>query len=368
MAEQVLPRRNMGQGVGMLAFVLLGGLILGILLQLVLAAVAGRMGAALAAGNVIVALVWPVWAIVAVEAVYAKIPPYQRVMPLGTARAIVGFLALIFVWEIVARYLFTNALVIVPLSKIWDAFLKLLVPNVKPLPVATPTDTPVLAQLWPLWRMMEQGWNEVCLSRPLCLHSWTSFQEFFLGYIIAAVLGVVLGLLLATNQKMRDYLEPWVSFLYAVPLVAIAPLFIVAFGIGIMSKVVVIFLVAVFIILVNTEVGVLSTDPHLIEAARSFGASRLQIFRKVLLPAALPFIIAGLRLGMARGLVGVVVAELFGAKAGLGFLILASAQVFDTASLFVGVLVLAIGGYLGVEALKFIETKLAPWRHFEFKD
>src|SRR5688500_12378113 len=114
MAEQVLPRRNVGQGVGMLAFVLLGGLILGILLQLVLAAVAGRMGAALAAGNVIVALVWPVWAIVAVEAVYAKIPPYQRIMPLGTARAIVGFLALIFVWEITARYLFTNALVIVP--------------------------------------------------------------------------------------------------------------------------------------------------------------------------------------------------------------------------------------------------------------
>ena len=332
MAEQVLPRRNVGQGVGMLAFVLLGGLILGILLQLVLAAVAGRMGAALAAGNVIVALVWPVWAIVAVEAVYAKIPPYQRIMPLGTARAIVGFLALIFVWEITARYLFTNALVIVPLSKIWDAFIK-------------------LARTGELWK-----------------HTSVSLQEFVLGYVAAAVIGVVLGLLLATNQKMRDYLEPWVSFLYAVPLVAIAPLFIVAFGIGIMSKVVVIFLVAVFIILVNTEVGVLSTDPHLIEAARSFGASRMQIFRKVLLPAALPFIIAGLRLGMARGLVGVVVAELFGAKAGLGFLILASAQVFDTASLFVGVLVLAVGGYLGVEALKFIETKLAPWRHFEFKD
>jgi NitT/TauT family transport system permease protein len=82
----------------------------------------------------------------------------------------------------------------------------------------------------------------------------------------------------------------------------------------------------------------------------------------------LPFIIAGLRLGMARALVGVVVAELFGAKAGLGFLILASSQVFDTASLFVGVLSLAVGGYLGVELLKWIETRMAPWRHFEFKD
>jgi NitT/TauT family transport system permease protein len=332
MAEQVLARKNVGQGLGMLFFVLLGGLVFAIVLQMVLGLVMGTTGEAISQSNVIIALVWPVWAIVAVEAIYAKIPPYQRVMALGTARAIVGFLAVIFVWEIVARYFFTNALVLVPLSKIWEAFLK-------------------LARSGELWK-----------------HASVSLQEFALGYIAAAIVGVLLGLLLATNQKLRDYAEPWVSFLYAVPLVAIAPLFIVAFGIGIMSKVVVIFLVSVFIILVNTEVGVLSTDPHLIEAARSFGASRIQIFRKVLLPAALPFIIAGLRLGMARGLVGVVVAELFGAKAGLGFLILASAQVFDTASLFVGVLVLAIGGYLGVEGLKLVEHRMAPWRHFEFKD
>jgi NitT/TauT family transport system permease protein len=354
MAEQVVARRNTGQGVGMLLFVLVGGLLIGVALQVIVGQALGYTGAALAQSNVIVAIVWPVWAIVAVEAIYAKMPPYQRIWPLGTARAIVGFLGVIFVWELFTRYFFTNALVLVPLSKIWDAFLKLLTPNVKPLPATAPP-----------W---EQLFNEACLSRQLCLHSWTSFQEFIVGYAAAAIIGILIGLLLATNLRVRDYAGPWVSFLYAVPLVAIAPLFIVAFGIGLQSKMIVIFLVAVFIIVVNTEVGVLSTDPHLIEAARSFGASRLQIFRKVLLPAALPFIIAGLRLGMARGLVGVVVAELFGAKAGLGFLILASAQVFDTASLFVGVLVLAIGGYLGVELLKYVEHKMAPWRHFEFKD
>ena len=333
MAEQAFARKNVGQGVGILVFVLLGGLIAGLILQIILGAALGNLGAALSQSNVIVGLVWPVWAIIAVEAIYAKIPPYQRIMPLGVARAIVGFLAVIFVWEIFARYLFTNALVLVPLSKIWEAFIK-------------------LSQSGELWK-----------------HTQVSlFQEFVPGFLIAAVIGVLLGLLLATNHTMRDYLAPWVSFLYAVPLVAIAPLFIVAFGIGPTSKIVVIFLVSVFIILVNTEVGVLSTPPELIEAARSFGASRMQIFRKVLLPAALPFIIAGLRLGMARGLVGVVVAELFGAKAGLGFLILASAQVFDTASLFVGVLVLAVGGYLGVELLKLVEKRMAPYRHFEFKD
>ncbi|HWP29009.1 MAG TPA: ABC transporter permease [Chloroflexota bacterium] len=332
MAEEVIARRNVGQGLGMLFFVLVGGLLTGIVLQLIVGLALGSTGEVLSQGNVVVGIIWPLWAIIAVEAVYARIPPYQRLLPLSAARAIVGFLAMIFAWELIARYLFTNALVLVPLSKVWEAFVK-------------------LARNGELWK-----------------HTSVSLQEFALGFAAAAVVGIVLGLLLATSPKLRDYVEPWVSFLYAVPLVAIAPLFIVAFGIGIMSKVVVIFLVAVFIIIVNTEVGVLSTDPNLIEAARSFGATRLQIFRKVLLPAALPFIVAGLRLGMARGLVGVVVAELFGAKAGLGFLILASAQVFDTASLFVGVLVLAVGGYLGVELLKFIEHKLAPWRHFEFKD
>ncbi len=328
---QVAVRKSVGQGIGVVLFVLLGGLVLGVLLQVIIGLLGGS-AAALAQSNVIMMVVWPVWAIVAVETIYARMPPYQRVMPLGLARALVGFLAMIFLWQIVATYFFTNALVIVPLSKVWDAFIK-------------------LSRSGELWK-----------------HTSVSLQEFALGYVVAAVVGILVGLLLATNARLRDYAGPWVSFFYAVPLVAIAPLFIVAFGIGIMSKVVVIFLVAVFIILVNTEVGVLSTDPNLIEAARSFGANRFQIFRKVLLPAALPFIIAGLRLGVARGLVGVVVAELFGAKAGLGFLILASAQVFDTASLFVGVLVLAIGGYLGVELLKWVEHKMAPWRHFEFKD
>jgi NitT/TauT family transport system permease protein len=330
MAGQVIARKRVGQGLGVLAFALLGGLLVGIVLQVGAGLLLGSAGAALQQYNWIVSVVWPLWAIVAVETVYARLPAPQRVLSLTAARAIVGFLAVTWLWEQGARLL-NNKLILVPLSDIGAAFVK-------------------LARSGELWK-----------------HTSVSLQEFVLGYAAAAVIGILLGLLLATSPRLRDYLAPWVSFLYAVPLVAIAPLFIVAFGIGIMSKVVVIFLVAVFIILVNTEVGVTSTDQQLIEAARSFGASRLQIFRKVLLPSALPFIVAGLRLGLARALVGVVVAELFGAKAGLGFLILASAQVFDTASLFVGVLVLAIGGYLGVELLKWIEFKLAPYRRFELK-
>jgi len=111
--------------------------------------------------------------------------------------------------------------------------------------------------------------------------------------------------------------------------------------------------------------GIEGTDRHLIEAARSFGARPMQIFAKVMLPSALPVIVTGLRLGLARGLVGVVVAELFGAKAGLGYLILYSAQTFDMAALFAGVLILAVAGVVSSEALKALERRLAPWRFVE---
>ncbi|TMF67223.1 MAG: ABC transporter permease subunit [Chloroflexi bacterium] len=131
------------------------------------------------------------------------------------------------------------------------------------------------------------------------------------------------------------------------------------------SAVHVILLVSIFPILLNTLTGIEGTDRHLIEAARSFGARPMQIFAKVMFPSALPVIVTGLRLGLARGLVGVVVAELFGAKAGLGYLILYSAQTFDMAALFAGVLILAVAGVVSSEALKALERRLAPWRFVE---
>jgi NitT/TauT family transport system permease protein len=105
-----------------------------------------------------------------------------------------------------------------------------------------------------------------------------------------------------------------------------------------------------------------TTERTLIDVARSLSATPIQIYTKVRLPAALPFIIAGLRLSVARALVGVVVAELFGARAGLGFMIVNSAQSFDTAAVFVGVFILAVAGVVSVELLKLLEIKLAPWR------
>jgi NitT/TauT family transport system permease protein len=124
-----------------------------------------------------------------------------------------------------------------------------------------------------------------------------------------------------------------------------------------------VFLVSVFPVLVNTQAGVESTDEGLVETARAFSASQRQIFTKVLLPSAVPFIVAGLRLGIGRGLVGVVVAELFGARAGLGYLITVSSQIFDMGALFAATLTLAAAGMISTELIRVVERRIAPWRY-----
>lgn len=191
---------------------------------------------------------------------------------------------------------------------------------------------------------------------------YVSFIEFAGGFSLSVVIGISLGIVLAEFPLIRGLIDPWISMLYATPIIALGPLFILWLGIGVFSKIAIVFLVAVFPIIINTVSGLTTTDKTLLEVAQSFGANSRQLYTKVRLPAALPFIVAGLRLSVARALVGVVVAELFGARAGLGFLIVNSAQSFDTAGVFVGVIILAIAGVISVELLKWIEFRLAPWR------
>ena len=241
----------------------------------------------------------------------------------------VSFAIAIVLWEFCARVLVANNLFFTPLSDI-----------------AVRT-----VELWSTGELQN--------------HIYVSFIEFAGGFALAVALGILLGVVLAEFPLVRGLVDPWVSMLYATPIIALGPLFILWLGIGVISKSSIVFLVAVFPILINTVSGLTTTDKVFIEVAESFGANAWQIYVKVRMPAALPFIIAGLRLGVARALVGVVVAELFGARAGLGFLILNSAQSFDTAGVFVGVIILAIAGVLSVELLKWLEFKLAPWRHQE---
>jgi NitT/TauT family transport system permease protein len=199
-------------------------------------------------------------------------------------------------------------------------------------------------------------------SGELQKHMWVSGSEFVLGYVSASIIGVALGLLIASFAPAKQALQPWVSGLYATPTVALAPLFILWFGVGIYSKVVVVGLLVVFPVIINTEAGLRMTNSHLIEMVKSFGASSRQIFLKVSLPSALPFIFAGLKLGIGRGLIGVVVAEMFGARAGLGQLISQSAETFNMPELFAGVSILAVAGIVLTSGFQGLEARLIPWR------
>jgi NitT/TauT family transport system permease protein len=183
-----------------------------------------------------------------------------------------------------------------------------------------------------------------------------------IGFVIGSIAGIAIGLAMASNERVASLLNPWVAGIYATPIIALAPLLILWFGIGIWSKVAVVVSLVIFPVIINTEAGLRATDRQLIELARSFCATRWQIFSKVSLPAALPFIMAGLRLGVGRGLIGVVVGELFGARAGLGFLVVQSAEAFNMPRLFAGVLVLAAAGIVLTSGFQALERRLVPWR------
>jgi len=175
-------------------------------------------------------------------------------------------------------------------------------------------------------------------------HVGISAAEFAIGYVIASLIGIGFGFGMASSVRFKQAMQPWISGFYATPTIALAPLFILWLGIGIWSKVLVVIFLVLFPVTINTEAGLRTTSDRLIEMLRSFGASRRQIFFKVSLPSALPFILAGLKLGIGRGLIGVVVAELFGSRAGLGRLISQSADAFNMPDLFAGVIVLAVAG------------------------
>jgi ABC-type nitrate/sulfonate/bicarbonate transport system permease component len=181
------------------------------------------------------------------------------------------------------------------------------------------------------------------------------------GFFLSIAVGVPLGAAMGRSRLTRDTLEPFIMAKYSSPTVAFLPLLIIWLGIGVASKVALIFLGGVFVIIINTEAGVSNVDRRLIETARSFTASELQILWKIVLPASIPFIIAGIRLSVGRILIMVVVAELYASTAGLGYLIFQAGAMYDTAMIFVGVAILATVGIVLNSLLRNMEHRIAPW-------
>ncbi len=232
------------------------------------------------------------------------------------------------------------------------------------------------------WEGLPRGWwgkaiDPVFVSSPLVIartgvqlfatgEIWpdlgVSGVEFLLGFVLAVAAGIVLGVAAGWNRFVFYALDPFFSALNATPRVALLPLIIIWVGIGIWSKVLVVFLGAVIPVYLNVLAGVRTTDTRLLRVAASFGASRAHLFRTIVLPGAVPYLLTGLRLGVGRAMVGIVVGELYAATAGIGFMITVAGASFQTDKVFVGVVLIAITGGLLIEGLGRVERRFDTWR------
>jgi ABC-type nitrate/sulfonate/bicarbonate transport system permease component len=189
-----------------------------------------------------------------------------------------------------------------------------------------------------------------------------SGKNFAIGFGIALVTGVVLGVIVGWYRRIRLILDPFLNALYAAPRIAMMPLIIIWFGIGMWSKVFIVFLSAFFPILVNTVAGIRNMDRDLLRAARAFCASDWQIFKTLAIPGSVPFILTGVRQGVAVGLIGVVVGEMLGSSEGVGFMVAYGGQTFQTDTLFVGFVIIAFAGILLTSVAERLERRFSRWR------
>jgi NitT/TauT family transport system permease protein len=202
---------------------------------------------------------------------------------------------------------------------------------------------------------------ELTVSGELPYYALESLQILFYGLAFAIVIGVPLAVLMARVKPVDWALELPINALYATPMVALVPLLVLWFGIYMQAKVIVVFLFAVFPILINTYQGVRECDKNMLEVARSFRSPEWRTWQDVLLPFALPYIAAGIRLAIGRGLVGMVIAEFYTTISGLGYMITRYAHIFETDKTFVPVILLMFLGITLTAALKWIERRIAPW-------
>jgi NitT/TauT family transport system permease protein len=193
-------------------------------------------------------------------------------------------------------------------------------------------------------------------------HLLISGQEYFTGLGAAIAIAIPLGILIGLFWRVNYLLDPWLSALYATPTVAFVPLIILIFGIGIESKIVVVFFEAVIIITVATINGVHATESKYHDLAQSFRASGWNRFLTVVLPSTVPFMITGVRLGVGRGVVGVVISEFIAANQGIGFYIALNGSLLQSARVYFGIVILGISGLVMGELVRRLERRFDKWR------
>jgi NitT/TauT family transport system permease protein len=264
-------------------------------------------------------------------------PPSSRPRPLGRvadwyaanqrlALGIVGILMILVPWGLVVRLGLVKEILIGSPSAIIEAFVTEL-------------------QRGTIWR-----------------HIWASFRVWIVGFGVASAAGIFLGLIAGWFRRVGLVAVPWLNVVYAAPDLAFVPIFILWFGLGFTFKVWVVFLGVIIYVTLNTIAGVQATEERYLAVARTYGASRGNIFRSIVLPGALPYIMTGLRVASGRAVVGVVGAEFVSSNEGLGYLITVAGSTLQTARVFVGVIIIAAFGVFLNEVLGRVERHFDRWR------
>lgn len=245
------------------------------------------------------------------------------------------------------RVLLARTLVIVAILAIWQGVIELGV--VDPFWISSP------------WLIAKELWRSLSTGELIGDVAITVF-EAVIAFVVSSVLGILAGLLLARSPFWDEVLAPLVLALNSLPRVALAPLIILWFGIGITAKVVTAFTLVFFILMVNTLGGAKNVDNDILTIARLMGASERDILWKVTLPSALPWIFTGLNLGLTYSLLGVIVAEILASNHGLGYVIASGAATFNTAAVFAGLITLAVVAWFFSAVMRKAEARLLRWK------
>ena len=191
---------------------------------------------------------------------------------------------------------------------------------------------------------------------------YISGRAFFFGFTAAVLVGIPIGIVMGWRRRVAFALDPILTAMYASPLVALAPLLIVMFGVGLQGKAILIFLLAIFPFIFNAFAGVRSVEPLLINVVRSLGGKERDLYFKIILPSTLPYLVAGARIAIGRGIVGIIVGEFYAASEGIGHAIAWYGDMYLLSEMFVSILVLMIIAVAFTEGLRWAELSIAPWR------
>jgi ABC-type nitrate/sulfonate/bicarbonate transport system permease component len=189
-----------------------------------------------------------------------------------------------------------------------------------------------------------------------------SLQRLILGFFLGGVPALVLGIVMGISRPIRAFVDPLIATTYPIPKSSILPLILLIFGLGEMSKVVMVAIGVFYPIAINSTAGVLQINRIYLDVGTSFRAGRWQTFRTIALPGALPFIMTGVKLGAGLGLILIAIAEMVGAKSGIGYMIWSAWETFSVERMYVGLFVIAIIGFVMTLGLNELERWLIPWK------